>query len=75
MLLAQISDMHIKPQRRLAYGVVDTAAMLEQCVAAILKLKQRPDAVIATGDLVDLGRPEEYGLLREILAPLSSMPL
>jgi 3',5'-cyclic-AMP phosphodiesterase len=75
MLLAQISDMHIKPQRRLAYGVVDTAAMLEACVAAILKLKQRPDAVIATGDLVDLGRPDEYGLLCEILAPLSSIPL
>lgn len=70
MLLAQITDMHIKPQRRLAYGVVNTAAMLEQCVAAILKLKQRPDAVIATGDLVDLGRMEEYGLLREILSPL-----
>jgi 3',5'-cyclic AMP phosphodiesterase CpdA len=74
MLLAQISDMHIKPQRRLAYGIVDTATMLERCVAAIGALKQRPDAVIATGDLVDLGRPEEYGLLREILAPLS-MPL
>ncbi len=75
MLLAQISDLHIKPQRRLAYGIVDTAAMLEQCVASILKLKQRPDAVIATGDLVDLGRPDEYGLLREILAPLSALPL
>jgi 3',5'-cyclic AMP phosphodiesterase CpdA len=70
MLLAQITDMHIKPQRRLAYGVVDTAGMLERCVASILKLKQRPDAVIATGDLVDLGRMEEYGLLREILSPL-----
>jgi 3',5'-cyclic AMP phosphodiesterase CpdA len=75
MLLAQISDLHIKPQRRLAYGVVDTATMLERCVEAILALPQRPDAVIATGDLVDLGQPEEYGLLRELLAPLSSIPL
>jgi Icc protein len=74
MLLAQISDTHIKPQRRLAYGIVDTATMLERAVEALLALKQRPDAVIATGDLVDLGRPEEYGLLREILAPLP-MPL
>jgi Icc protein len=75
MLLAQISDLHIKPQRRLAYGVVDTATMLERCVAAIRALPQRPDAVIATGDLVDLGRPDEYGLLREILAPLAALPL
>lgn len=74
MLLAQISDIHIKPERRLAYGLVDSATMAERCVEAILKLKQRPDAVIATGDLVDLGCPEEYGLLREILAPLP-MPL
>lgn len=75
MLLAQISDLHIKPQRRLAYGVVDTATMLERCVEAILALPQRPDAVIATGDLVDLGRPDEYGLLRELLAPLAGLPL
>lgn len=74
MLLAQISDTHIKANRRLAYGIVDTATMLERCVAELLQLKQRPDAVIATGDLVDLGRPEEYGLLRELLSPLS-MPL
>jgi hypothetical protein len=32
MLLCQISDLHIKAERRLAYGVVDTASMLEQCV-------------------------------------------
>jgi 3',5'-cyclic AMP phosphodiesterase CpdA len=74
MLLCQITDLHIKPERRLAYGVVDTATMLERCVDSILRLKQRPDAVIATGDLADLGRPDEYGLLREILAPLP-MPL
>lgn len=36
MLLAQITDLHIKPERRLAYGVVDTATMLEECVRTIL---------------------------------------
>lgn len=75
MLLAQISDLHIKPQRRLAYGIVDTATMLERCVSALLALRPRPDAVIATGDLVDIGLSAEYGLLREILQPLDSWPL
>lgn len=76
MLLAQITDLHIKPERRLAYGVVDTATMLEECVRTILQLKQRPDAVVATGDLVDDGLPAEYGLLREILQPLAAaLPL
>ncbi|MDZ7652120.1 MAG: phosphodiesterase [Burkholderiaceae bacterium] len=74
MLLCQISDTHIKAGRRKAYGIVDTATMLERCVAQILKLPQQPDAVIATGDLVDYGRPDEYALLRELLAPLT-MPL
>jgi 3',5'-cyclic AMP phosphodiesterase CpdA len=74
MLLCQISDTHIKAGRKLAYGVVDTAGMLERCVQDILDLPQRPDAVVATGDLVDYGRPDEYGLLRELLAPLP-MPL
>lgn len=74
MILCQISDMHIKANGKLAYGIVDTAAMLRQCVAHILQLPQRPDAVIATGDLVDYGRTDEYALLRELLAPLT-MPL
>jgi len=74
MLLCQISDLHIKPERRLAYRKVDTATMLERCVRRILALPQAPDAVIATGDLVDAGTEAEYRLLRELLAPLP-MPL
>ena len=74
MILCQISDLHIKPERKLAYGVVDTATMLERCVAQIGRLPQRPDAVIATGDLVDGGTLAEYALLRELLSPLT-MPL
>jgi 3',5'-cyclic AMP phosphodiesterase CpdA len=74
MLICQITDLHIKAARRRAYGVVDTAAMLEACVAAIAALAPRPDVVVATGDLVDYGRDDEYALLRELLAPLR-MPL
>ena len=71
MILCQISDLHIKAERKLAYGVVDTAGMLERCFAQINQLPQRPDAVVLTGDLVDHGRPEDYGVLRELLAPLA----
>jgi 3',5'-cyclic AMP phosphodiesterase CpdA len=71
MILCQISDLHIKPERKLAYGVVDTATMLERCIAHIGRLPQRPDAVLATGDLVDGATPAEYALLRELLSPLT----
>jgi 3',5'-cyclic-AMP phosphodiesterase len=74
MLLCQISDLHILGGRRPAYGVVDTAACLEQCVRRIGSLDPPPDAVIATGDLVDVPDREAYGLLRELLSPLR-MPL
>lgn len=70
MILCQISDTHIKAERRKAYGIVDTSAMLERCVQHVLTLPQRPDAVIFTGDLVDWGRHEEYALLRELIQPL-----
>lgn len=70
MLIAQITDTHIKLPGRLAYKKVDTAAMLERCVAELLALKPQPDLILLTGDLVDLGRPEEYDHLKSILAPL-----
>lgn len=70
MLIAQISDIHIKTPGRLAYGKVDTAAMMRRCVQEILALKQQPDLIILTGDLVDVGRPDEYAALMDILAPL-----
>ena len=70
MLLAQITDLHIKPRGRLAYRKVNTAAYLEAAVRSLLALTPQPDAVIVTGDLVDAGHPAEYGLLREIVSPL-----
>ena len=72
MLLCQISDLHIKAERKLAYGRVDTAGMLERCVAAILRLAPAPDAVLITGDLVDRGSDAEYELLAQLIAPLST---
>lgn len=70
MLIAQISDLHIKRFGKLAYRHVDTAAALEKAVAALNALNPAPDLVLATGDLVDEGSDEEYGRLRDLLAPL-----
>ena len=74
MLVCQISDLHIKLPGKLSYRQVDCAAMLSRCVEEILRLPQRPDLVIATGDLVDFGLPGEYAHLGQLLAPLP-MPL
>jgi 3',5'-cyclic AMP phosphodiesterase CpdA len=74
MLICQISDLHIKTPGELSNRVVDTSSMLKRCVEHILALKQPPDILIATGDLTDFGRTDEYVHLRELLAPLS-MPI
>jgi 3',5'-cyclic AMP phosphodiesterase CpdA len=71
MILCQISDLHIKAAGKKSYKVVDTAESLRRCIAQVNQLKQRPDAVVFTGDLVDFGLPEEYAMLRSLLAPLS----
>ena len=74
MLFCQITDTHLKAERKPAYGVVDTASMLERCVDSVMKLKQRPDVVLLTGDLVDCGHDDEYVLLANLLKPLT-MPM
>lgn len=70
MLIAQLSDLHIKRPGRLAYGLVDTAAYLQRCVAQVNALETQPDTVLITGDLVDFGEHEEYRYLRTLLEPL-----
>lgn len=72
--LLQLSDLHIREPGRLAYGRLDTAPYLRMAVQSILRLAQKPDAVVLTGDLTDFGRPQEYTHLQSLLAPLD-MPL
>jgi 3',5'-cyclic-AMP phosphodiesterase len=74
MIIAQISDTHIKPPGRLAYQRVDTERYLAGAVHHLLSLTPPPDVVFATGDLVDAGLAEEYERLRTLLAPLT-MPV
>jgi 3',5'-cyclic-AMP phosphodiesterase len=68
--IAQISDLHIKPPRVLAYGRVDTAKALERCVAALNEFDPAPDFVVISGDLVDTPTTDEYQHLKQLLAPL-----
>lgn len=74
MIIAQISDLHVSPPDQPIYGRIDTGAALARCVRHIMRLPLRPDAVVASGDLVNAGMQEEYTLLRDLIAPLS-MPV
>ena len=73
-LLVQLTDPHIREPGRLAYGRIDTAPYLAAAVRAVMAMKQRPAAVVITGDLVDFGRHVEYAHLAKLIAPLT-MPV
>lgn len=70
MRIAQITDLHVVARDRLCYRRVPTNEQLRQAIAHINELKPSPDVVIASGDLTDHGRAEEYLELREILSDL-----
>ena len=70
LLIAQISDLHVKAPGLLAYGRVDTAKALERCVATLNALDPAPDFVVISGDLVDTPSEQEYDHLRRLLKPL-----
>ncbi len=67
MLIAQITDLHIRPRGKPAYRVAETNTLSERAIEALLACDPRPDAVLISGDLTDCGLPEEYAVLSELL--------
>jgi 3',5'-cyclic-AMP phosphodiesterase len=70
LLIAQISDLHIRPPGQLTSGRVDTATALARCMTELNRLTPRPDLVVISGDLVDTPLAESYDHLIRLLAPL-----
>lgn len=70
MLIAHLSDPHLRPQGVLYHGVVDSNAMFETAVRHLNALNPAPDLVIISGDIVDTGWAEEYAVAREMLAAI-----
>jgi 3',5'-cyclic-AMP phosphodiesterase len=71
MLIAQLSDLHVRPDGMLYQGVVDSNAQLAAAIAHVNGLDPRPDLVLLTGDLVEKGTAPEYIKLRELLSALA----
>lgn len=70
VLIAQISDLHVKPFGMPAYQRVDTAAALSRCVKELNRFAPRPDLVVISGDLVDAPSQSAYDHLVQLLSPL-----
>jgi Icc protein len=70
MLIAHLSDPHLRPRGVLYQGLVDSNAMFEAAIRHLNSLSKRPDVIIMSGDLVDEASAEEYAYARELLAPI-----
>ena len=67
--IAHISDTHLLADGKGLYGSVDTEAHLRQAFAQLERSDVRPEAIVFTGDLADLGEPDAYRRLRAIVEP------
>lgn len=72
MIIAQVTDTHIRIPGKLVYRRVDTAKHLAAAVAHLNRLDPAPDVVAMTGDLADLALPEEYAHFAMLIAPLKA---
>ncbi|MGJ5043456.1 MULTISPECIES: phosphodiesterase [unclassified Bradyrhizobium] len=72
VVIAQISDLHIKAPGRLAYRRVDTARALTRCITELNRFEPKLDLVVISGDLVDTPSPAEYDHLKDLLAELET---
>lgn len=70
--LLHLSDTHLLAGNRPLGGRFDTAANLTRTLEAAEAIGIRPDAIVFTGDLTDLGEPEAYEALREAVEPVAA---
>ncbi|MGU9981275.1 phosphodiesterase [Phreatobacter sp. HK31-P] len=70
MLIAHLTDLHVRPHGLPAYRTAETNMLTERALDAVLALDPRPDAVLLTGDLTDNGLPAEYENLKRMLSRL-----
>lgn len=71
-LLLHISDTHLRAGDGRLYDSVDSAAYLSRALADIEASGMRPDALVFTGDLTDLGEEAAYDTLRAAVDPVAA---
>ena len=71
-VIVHISDTHLLAGNRPLGGRYDTAGNLTATLAAVERTGIRPDAIVFTGDLTDLGEPDAYAALRAEVEPFAA---
>jgi 3',5'-cyclic-AMP phosphodiesterase len=71
-VIVHLSDTHLLDGNRPLGGAYDTAGNLARALDAVEALAIRPDALVFTGDLTDLGEPGAYAALRAAVEPVAA---
>ncbi len=78
MLIAQLTDLHLRPRGKPACRVVETNMLAARAFRAVAAMPDRPDVVLLTGDLAAAGAAAEYQelalLLRRLRMPVFVIP-
>jgi 3',5'-cyclic AMP phosphodiesterase CpdA len=71
-ILLHLSDTHLRAGGSRLFDLVDAADRLSRTLAVIESSGVRPDAVVFTGDLADLGERDAYTDLRALVEPFAA---
>ncbi|MBB6157640.1 3',5'-cyclic AMP phosphodiesterase CpdA [Pseudomonas sp. JAI115] len=70
MIIAHLSDPHLRPRGHLYKGLIDSNAMFLAAVKHLNNLVPAPDVLLITGDIADEGSVAEYEMAKEILSEI-----
>ncbi|MDQ1555580.1 MAG: 3,5-cyclic-AMP phosphodiesterase [Actinomycetota bacterium] len=71
-VFAHISDTHFLAGGAPLFGAVQTETNLRRVLSQLENSGIRPEALVFTGDLADLGEPDAYRRLRAIVEPVAA---
>lgn len=70
-VVAHVSDTHLLAGDARQYDAIDTVTRFVLALERVSRMDPPPQALVFTGDLADLGEPEAYRTLRELVEPLA----
>jgi Icc protein len=70
-VVAHVSDTHLLAGDARQYGSIDTVDRFRAALDRISRMDPPPQAIVFTGDLADLGEPDAYRCLRELVEPMA----
>ncbi len=68
-VVAHVSDTHLLAGDARQYGAIDTVDHFRSALVRLTRIDPAPQALVFTGDLADLGEPDAYRALRDLVAP------